>query len=122
MVEILLFNSPTSLTQPISQSFSLTETQENNYGAREGLVLTTENLDNDECVSIPTFYPLLDSIALEVDNQWYLHDSGLIEGGGETSQLDPVDILPCSNVPRTFLNEETCLLSLNQLHSLCVYC
>ena len=106
--------------------FPLTEAQEDNFvvvndGTREGLVLTTENLDNDECLSIPTFYPLLDSIVIEIDDQLNFHDSGIAlientlespipDGGGETSQLDP-DTLYCSNAPRTFLNEETCVLS-----------
>jgi len=103
----------------------LTEAEENNFveiNNGKGLTLTTEDLDNDElCLSIPALYPLLETILIEIDSEWYLHDPGLAlqentlespipDGGGAIAQLDP-DTLPCSNAPRTFLNEESCLLS-----------
>ena len=89
----------------------------------EDITTTTTTISDVQCSSIPQFYPLLDAFAIQLESEWYIYDPALVleentlanpisDGGGEIAQLDPTQKIQCSNVPRTFLNEEDgCFLS-----------
>ena len=107
-----------SLSEVEEQSFEIVNNEATN-GAQ--IVLTSNDLSDEQCASFPTFYNQQETILIVVNGTWYMNDPGvvleentvdnpLVDGGGEIALLDPHN-LACSNAPRTFLNEKGCTLS-----------
>ena len=108
---------------------SLTVEEKNNFlvinemetGGAELALSTSDLTDSESCDSIPTLYPQLEPIFVQINSTWYLNSPGLAflentaakpipDGGGAIEILDPKNLY-CSSAPRTFLNEHGCVLS-----------